>query len=316
MHQVLSQQTPQSLVKSRQKFFPPKQMAQVATRWVPPHLYVLLSMISVQLGAAFAKNLFPVLGSTGTVFLRLAFAALVLLCVWRPRLRSYTRRDYVLIVVFGLTIAAMNTFFYASIARIPLGIASTLEFVGPLSIAIIASRRLPDVLWALFAAAGVILLTPIRGSIIDPIGILFALLAAGSWAFYILLSVRVGRIFPGGTALALGMSISAIVLAPVGLPGLQAVWHDPSLLLIGFVVAILSSVIPFSLELEALRRLSPRVLGILLSLEPVVAALIGFIILGETVGLRALIAMALIVIASSGASFGDKGSNHIESDPG
>jgi len=220
-----------------------------------------------------------------------------------------------LIVLFGLTIAAMNTFFYASIARIPLGIASTLEFVGPLGISIVASRRLPDVLWALFAAAGVILLAPIRGSVIDPLGILFALLAAGCWAIYILLSVRVGRIFPGGTALAIGMSISTLVLAPVGLPSLQAVWHAPSILLIGFVVAILSSVIPFSLELEALRRLSPRVLGILLSLEPVVAAIIGFVVLGETVGLRALIAIVLIVIASGGASFGDKGSNHTTGNP-
>ncbi len=311
----LSRQTPQPLVGSRQRFIQPKQVAQVATRWVPPHLYVLLSIISVQLGAAFAKNLFPVLGSTGTVFLRLSFAAIVLLCVWRPSLRNYTRRDYLLIVLFGLTIAAMNTFFYAAIARIPLGIASTLEFVGPLSISVIASRRLPDVLWALFAAVGVFLLAPIHGSVIDPLGILFALLAAGCWAVYILLSVRVGQVFHGGTALAIGMSISAIVLAPVGLPGLHAAWHDPSLLLIGFVVAILSSVIPFSLELEALRHLSPRVLGILLSMEPVVATLIGFIVLGEIVGLRGLIAMALIVIASGGASFGDKGNNHVKIDP-
>ena len=315
INRPLQGQTPQPIADSRQGLFRPKQVAQVATRWVPPHLYVLLSIVSVQLGAAFAKNLFPVVGSTGTVFLRLGFAALLLLCVWRPRLRGYTRHDYLLILLFGLTIAAMNSFYYASIARIPLGIASTLEFVGPLGISIVASRRLPDVLWALFAAAGVILLAPIRGSVIDPLGILFALLAAACWALYILLSVRVGKVFPGGTALAIGMSISTLVLAPVGLPSLHAIWQNPSLLLFGFAVAILSSVIPFSLELEALRRLSPRVLGILLSMEPVVAALIGFVVLGETVGLRGLIAMVLIVIASGGASFGDRGNNHIKIDP-
>ena len=315
INRPLQRQASQPIVKSHQRVFQPKQAAQVATRWVPPHLYVLLSIISVQLGAAFAKDLFPVLGSTGTVFLRLSFAAIVLWCVWRPRLRSYTRHDYLLIVIFGLTIAAMNSFYYASIARIPLGIASTLEFVGPLGISIVASRRLPDVLWALFAAAGVILLAPIHGSVMNPLGILFALLAAACWALYILLSVRVGQVFHGGTALAIGMTISAIVLAPVGLPSLHPVMQNPSLLLFGFILAILSSVIPFSLELEALRRLSPRVLGILLSMEPVVAALIGFVVLGETVGLRGLIAMVLIVIASGGASFGDKGNNHIKSDP-
>jgi len=285
-------------------------LTQVASRFLPPHLLLLISMFSVQLGAALAKSLFPALGSTGTVLLCLTFASLMLLLVWRPRLRDYTRRDYGLVVLFGVCIAGLNGFFYASIARIPLGIAVTLEFVGPLGVALASSRRLPDMLWAVFAAAGVMLLAPIQGMRIDPVGVGLALGAAGCWAAYILLSVRVGRIFPGGTGLALGMSVGAIAIAPFGMRSLTVAWHDPSLLLVGAGVALLSSVIPFSLEIEALRRLPARIFSVLLSLEPVVGALIGLLVLGETVGLRAIIAMALIVVASGGISFGGKGDNN------
>ncbi len=282
-------------------------LTQVARGFLPPHLLLLCSMFSVQLGAALAKSLFPALGATGTVFLRLIFASLLLLLVWRPRLRDYTRRDFGLVVLFGLCIAGLNGFFYASIARIPLGIAATLEFVGPLGVALASSRRLPDLFWALLGAAGVMLLAPIQGMSIDLVGVGLALLAAGCWAAYILLSVRVGRRFPGGTGLALGMSVGAIALAPLGMTRLTVAWHDPSLLLIGAGVALLSSVIPFSLELEALRRLPARIFSVLLSLEPVVGALVGLVVLGQTVGLRAILAMALIVIASGGVSFGRKG---------
>lgn len=279
---------------------------QFLTRLLPPQLLLLLAMLSVQLGSAFAKSLFAPLGSTGTVFLRVAIAALVLLLFWRPRLSEYTRADYALVALFGLSIAGLNGFFYASLARLPLGIAVTLEFVGPLGVALVASRRLRDVLWILFAAAGVILLAPIHGTVIDPVGVGLAFGAGGCWAAYILLNVRVGRVFSGGTGLALGMSVAALALAPFGLANMRVVWHQPSLLLVGSAVALLSSIIPFSLELEALRRLSARLYGVLSSMEPVVAALIGLIILGEAVGLRALIAMALIVVASGGVSFGVK----------
>ena len=279
----------------------------VARGFLPPHLLLLCSMFSVQLGSALATSLFPALGSTGTVFLRLTVASLLLLLVWRPRLRDYTRRDVGLVVLFGLCIAGLNGFFYASIARIPLGIAVTLEFVGPLAVALASSRRLPDLCWALLAAAGIILLAPIQGTSIDLVGVGLALVAAGCWAAYILLSVRVGRVFPGGTGLALGMSVGAMALAPFGMARLTAVWHDPSLLLIGAGVALLSSVIPFSLELEALRRLPARIFSVLLSLEPVLAALIGLVVLGQTVGLRAIVSMALIVFASGGVSFSRKG---------
>jgi Predicted permease, DMT superfamily len=279
---------------------------QSITRFLPPQFLFLLAMVSVQFGAASAKSLFLPLGSTGTVFLRLTFAAIVLLCIWRPRLSAYTRSDYALVALFGVSIAAMNGLFYASISRIPLGIAVTLEFVGPLTVALVASRRLRDVLWTLFAAAGVILLAPIRGAAIDPLGVGFALAAGGCWAAYIFLNVRVGRVFSGGTGLALGMGIAAIVFAPFGLRTLSVTWHTPSLLLVGFGVALLSSVIPFSLEMETLRRMSPRLYGVLASLEPVVGAVVGLIVLGEAIGLRAFLAMALIAVASGGVSFGEK----------
>ena len=209
-----------------------------------------------------------------------------------------------LVVLFGLSIAGMNSFFYASINRLPLGIAVTLEFVGPLGVALASSRRVRDILWTLFAVAGVILLAPIHGAMIDPLGAAFALVAGGCWAAYILLNIRVGRAFPGGTGLALGMSVAALMIAPLGLMSLRVAWHTPSLFLFGFGVAILSSVIPFSLEMAALRRMSARLFGVMSSMEPVVGAIVGLVVLGEAVDPRALIAIALVVIASGGASFG------------
>jgi len=302
--------SPKELATSQQHTRRPASLTQSTSRFLPPQLLILLAMVSLQLGAAFAKSLFPVVGSTGTVFLRLAFAAIVLMLMWRPRLRGYTRKDYLAVVLFGVTMAGLNGFFYAALARLPLGIVVTLEFVGPLSIALFSSRRKIDVFWALFAVAGIILLAPINGATVDPLGVVLALTAGAFWAAYILLNVRVGQAFPGGTGLALGMSIGALVTLPFGVTSLPVIWHDPSILLIGLGVAVLSSVIPFSLEMEALRRISARVFGVLMSLDPVMAALIGLVVLGETVGLRALLAMALIVIASSGVSFGGKASNH------
>jgi len=270
---------------------------------VPPPVVVLLSIISVQLGAALAKGLFQTIGSGGTVFLRVGFAAIALLLAWRPRLREYSRADYTLIILFGLTIAGMNAAFYAAIARIPLGIAVTLEFVGPLGVSVFASRRRGDLLWAGLAAAGVVLLAPFGNTMIDPLGVGLALLAGGCWATYILLNVRIGRAFPGGTGLALSMSVAALVLIPLGVWNGGVTLLSPKVLLLGVGVAILSTIIPFSLELEALRRLPARVFGVLMSLEPAVAALVGFVVLREVTGLRALVALALIMVASGGVSF-------------
>jgi inner membrane transporter RhtA len=265
-------------------------------------------MLSVQIGAALAKNLFPAIGSSGIVFLRVGFAAIIFTLLWRPErhLRAHTRTDYLLVVLFGITTAAMNAFFYAAIARIPLGIAVTLEFVGPLGVAIVASRRRLDLLWAGFAVAGIVLLAPLGNTKLDPLGIILALLAGAGWAGYILLNVRIGRAFEGGTGLALGMIVAALALMPFGIASGGIHLVQPHILLIGGGVAILSTVIPFSLEIEALRRLPAGVFGILMSLEPAIAALIGFLVLRETTSFRALIALALIIIASAGVSFSEK----------
>jgi inner membrane transporter RhtA len=178
------------------------------------------------------------------------------------------------VALFGVTIAAMNAAFYAAIARIPLGIAVTLEFVGPLGVAFVASRRRSDLLWAGLAAGGVLLLAPIGNLTIDPLGVGLALAAGGCWAAYILLNVRVGRTFAGGSGLALSMSVAALVLIPLGVASGRGMLLDPRVLLVGCGVAVLSTLIPFSLELEALRRLPARVFGVLMSLEPAIAALI------------------------------------------
>ena len=272
---------------------------------VPPVGLVVLGILSVQVGAAFAKGLFPVLGPYGTVFLRLAFAALILMIAWRPRVRGHRGRDYLLVLLFGLVFAAMNTSFYASLDRLPLGVAVTVEFVGPLGVAVFGSRRLLDLLWAVLAAGGIVLLTPLsggHGAQIDPLGIALALLAGGGWAAYILISVRVGRSFPGGTGLALGPAVGAGLVAPLGIwQGGQHLLDWP-LLATGAAVALLSSVLPYSFELEALRKLPARVFGVLMSVEPAFAAIVGFVVLGEALGERELLALGLITAASIGAT--------------
>lgn len=275
-------------------------------RAVPPPIVVLLAIISVQVGAAFAKGLFQAIGSSGTVFLRVSFGAIIFLLVARPRVRGYTRSDYLLIVLFGLSIAVMNAAFYAAIARIPLGIAVTLEFVGPLTVSVFASRKRRDFVWAALAAVGVVLLAPFGNSTIDPLGVGLALLAGACWGAYILLNVRVGRTFVGGAGLALSMAVAALVLLPLGVWSGGAMLLNPKILLLGIGVAILSTVIPFTLELEALRRLPAHVFGVLMSLEPAMATLVGFVVLREVVSVRALIALTLIVLASGGVSFFQK----------
>ena len=268
---------------------------------LPPTSLVLLSIGSTQLGSALAKSLFAVLSPMGVVFLRVGFAAIVLLILWRPHL-TQIRSNYRALILFGLSLALMNLSFYAAIQRIPLGVAVTVEFIGPLGIAIANSRRILDLLWALLAAVGIILLAPIGGLVVDPIGVALALLAGSFWAAYILLSARVGQALPGGAGLALAMAIAAIVLLPVGVLAGGAAMFNPKLLLLGFGVAMLSSTLPYSLELEALRFLPTRVFGVLLSLEPAAAALLGFLILKETLDLRAIVAILLVTVAAFGAS--------------
>ena len=278
---------------------------------VPPTGLVLFSIVSVQIGAAIAKGLFDSLGPGGTVFLRISFAALVLFALVRPKLRGHDRSGYFVAGVFGLTLAGMNLSLYLAIDRIPLGVAVTLEFLGPLGVAVAGSRRLLDLLWASLATAGVLLLAPLDalgGTDLDPVGVGFALLAGSLWAGYILLSARTGSAFAGGTGLVIALCVGTVVLLPVGLLGAGYALLDPRLLLVGFGVAMLSSAIPYSLELEALRRLPARVFGVLMSLEPAVAALVGLLVLGERLDLRAAAAVLLVTLAAAGASrFGKRG---------
>ena len=262
---------------------------------------VLGGVLSVQIGAAVATSLFDELGPTGTVFLRVAFSAIVLVAMWRPAVGALRGRGRREIVLFGLTLAGMNLSFYAALDRIPLGIAVTLEFVGPLGVAFASSRRRRDVAWAALAAGGIVLLAPLPGSSLDVTGVGLALLAGAFWGSYILLAARVGALVEGGSGLALAMCVGAVALIPFGIAGGGAELGDPALLAAGFAVAMLSSTIPYSLELEALRRLPQGVFGVLMSLEPAVAAAVGFALLDQGLVAREAAAVALVVIASAGA---------------
>jgi inner membrane transporter RhtA len=269
---------------------------------VPPVVLVLGAISSVQFGAALAKTLFDELGPGGTVFVRVVFAALVLCLIWRPRLSGHTRGDLWLALAFGLTLAGMNLAFYSALDRIPLGVAVTIEFVGPLGVAVAGSRRPLDLLWVALAAAGILLLSDFGATDLDRVGVGLALLAGGLWAAYILLSARVGRAFPGGSGLTLAMIVGAVVLVPVGVGEAGTDLLVPWILAAGAAVAILSSAIPYSLELEALRRMPAGVFGVLMSLEPAVAALAGFVVLSESLAAQELVAILLVVAASAGAA--------------
>ncbi len=269
---------------------------------MPPVGLVLLAVTSVQVGGALAKTVFDDLGPGGTVFLRVAFAAALLAAIWRPRLRGLGRRDLGLVALFGASLAGMNGSFYLALDRLPLGVAVTLEFVGPLGVAVAGSRKLLDALWVVLAAAGIVLLAGPVGGDIDTAGVLFALLAGAFWAAYILLSARVGQEFEGGTGLALAMIVASALLVAPGVADAGDALLEPGLLAVGAAVALMSSAIPYSLELEALRRLPKRVFGVLMSLEPAVAAAAGFVVLGEVLDARELAAIALVVTASAGAT--------------
>jgi inner membrane transporter RhtA len=273
---------------------------------VPAPLYVIVGITSTQIGAAIARTLFDDLGPGGTVFMRTVFAAIALVLLWRPAVAGRSRSDLALAVAFGVALAAMNLSFYEAIDRIPLGIAVTIEFAGPLAVAIWGSRRALDLVWVVLAAVGILLLARAGGHV-NAGGLAFALLAAVFWASYILLSARTGRAFPGGTGLSLAMAVAAALLLPVGIAGGGSALLRPELLAAGAGVAVLSSAVPYSFELAALRKLPTRVFGILLSAEPAMAALAGFVILGQALRLRDGIAIALVAMASAGASLTGEG---------
>ncbi len=262
-------------------------------------LLVLAAIVSVQCGAAATTELFDDVGPGGAVLLRLLFAALVLVALWRPWPLRADRRGFALVALFGVALAAMNFSFYEALDRIPLGIAVTLEFVGPLGVALAASRRRLDLIWVALAAAGVILVSGPSGDA-DAVGIAFALTAGAFWAAYIVLSSRVGQAFEGGSGLALAMTVAAALMLAPGIAIGGADLLDPAVVAIGFAVALLSSAIPYSLELEALRRLPMRVFGVLMSLEPAVAAAVGAIALSQGLTGVELAGIAAVSAASAG----------------
>ncbi|ONI79578.1 EamA family transporter [Actinosynnema sp. ALI-1.44] len=269
---------------------------------IPPTAQILVGIISVQVGAALAKNLFGAIGSLGTVAVRLFFAAAVLMLWWRPSVRM-DRRSWAVVLGFGVVLGVMNLCFYLALARIPLGIAVTIEFLGPLAVALAGSRRWLDALWAVLAAGGVVLLMEGRGDL-NLAGFLFALAAGACWGLYILLSASLGKHTSEGNGLALGMTVAALVAVPFGVAEGGTALFQPWVLVVGLGVALLSSVIPYSLELEALRKIPPRVFGILMSLEPAVAAVIGLVVLQESLHMMQWVAVLCVVAASAGATRG------------
>lgn len=265
---------------------------------------VIGAIASVQFGGALAVHLFAAIGPGGAVLLRLVSASVVLAAISRPRVRGRPPRELLLVAAFGVALAGMNLSFYASINRIPLGIAVSLEFVGPLAVAVGGSRRRTDLIWVTLAAAGIVALTHGGTHALNGLGVAFALLAGGMWGAYILLSARVGRAVQGGSGLSLAMCFASLLTLPVGVISGGSHLLEPRSLALGAAVGMLSSAIPYSFEMEALRRIAAPVFGVLMSLEPAMATLAGLVVLGQALSGRALVGITLVIAASVGASRG------------
>lgn len=272
-------------------------------RWgaLGPVGLVLAGGVSVQFGGALAVTLIPRAGALGVVTLRLLVAAIVLMAVCRPKVRGHSRADWRTVVIFGLTMAAMNGLFYQSVARIPLGPAVTLEVLGPLVLSVLTSRRVLNLLWAGLALGGVFLLGGGGFSSLDPVGVAFALSAGAMWAAYIVFSARTGRRFPQADGLALAMVVAAVAFLPLGIADSGTRLINPTTVALGGAVAVMSSVLPYTLELLALRRLPAATFAILMSLEPAVAATAGFLVLDQALSATEALAIALVIAASMGA---------------
>ena len=273
---------------------------------IPPIPAVLFAIISVQSGAAIAKTLFPAIGAAGTASLRIGISAIILLAVYRPNLLKITPNQWKIVIPYGLSLGAMNLIFYLAIERIPIGLAVTLEFIGPLLVAVIGSKRLIDYLWVLLATAGIVLIAPWSNNGIDLLGVLFALLAGAFWAAYIVLGTKVSKIMKGGDAVATGMLFASILIVPFGISenGLNNL--TPTFLYLGIALALLSSAIPFTLEMKALGQLPARTFSILMSLEPAAASIFAFIFLQEHLAFNEILAVVFVVIASVGSTITSK----------
>lgn len=268
-------------------------------------LLVMGSCLSLQLGAALATQLFGPLGPWGVTTLRLVLGAAILLLVVRPAMLRWNFGQWRAVVLFGITMGLMNGFFYAAIARIPLSVAVALEFLGPLVLSAVSSRRLLDLAWVLLAVGGMGLIgweSMTGADSLDPLGVVFALVAGVFWAGYVMASARVGRVVPGTGGLAASMAVSGLFLLPVGGASAIHAFQDVKLLGLAAATALLASVIPYSLELAALRRVPQNVFSILLSLEPAFAALFGWLLLAQHVSGLRILAIALVILASMGTT--------------
>jgi inner membrane transporter RhtA len=270
---------------------------------VPAPLLVLVAIASVQTGSAVARTAFDVTGASGMTLLRLAIAGLLLTAVVRPAVRRWSRAQWTAAVLLGLTMGAMNLVFYLAIQDVPLGVAVTVEFVGPLLLALVQTRRVWDLVWAVLAGAGVVLLGLDGGESVPITGLALALLAGMFWAGYILASARVGRLLPGVDGLAVALLVAAVLALPFGAAGAGRAVTDGMALLVGVAVALLSSVVPYALELTALRTIPTRVFGVLMSLEPAAAAVAGLIVLDQVLGTRELVALGAVSLASVGVTY-------------
>jgi inner membrane transporter RhtA len=265
---------------------------------------VLIGMLSVQLGASFAKGLFPIIGAVPTVMLRISIAAIILAIIWRPWRAVFDRRLRKAIVLYGTCLGFMNLTFYLALTRIPLGICVALEFTGPLSVALLSSKQKIDFIWAFLAALGIVLILPLKSgqAPIDSIGILLALLAGLCWAFYIVFGQKLGTLIHGGYGTSLGMIVASLVTLPFGLATVEFRALTPKVLLLGTGVAILSSAIPYSIEMFAMKKIPAKTFGILMSVEPAIAALSGLFILGEHLDISQWTAILCVITASAGSS--------------
>lgn len=269
---------------------------------IPPIYAVLLAIISVQCGAAIAKSLFPAIGAAGTASIRIGVSAIILLLAYRPNLKKITPQQWKIVIPYGLSLGAMNLIFYLAIERIPIGLAVTLEFVGPLLVAIIGSKRLVDYCWVLLAAIGIALIAPWTNDRIDSLGVMFALLAGALWASYIVLGGKISKIMNDGEAVSTGMLFAAILILPFGFYENGLANLTPKLFGMGIALALLSSAIPFTLEMKALGQLPPRTFSILMSLEPAAASICAFIFLQENLSFYEIMAVVCVIIASAGST--------------
>jgi len=273
---------------------------------IPPIPAVLLAIISVQSGAAIAKTLFPSIGAAGTASLRIGISALILMAVYRPKLTKLTKEQWKFVIPYGVCLGAMNLVFYFAIERIPIGLAVTLEFIGPLMVAVLGSKRAVDFLWVLLAAIGIALIAPWTTNGVDILGAALATLAGVFWAAYIVLGGKVSKRMDGNEAVATGMLIAACLVVPFGIFGDGLDGLTPKFLGMGIALALLSSAIPFTLEMKALGRLPARTFSILMSLEPAAAAICAFIFLQEYLSFNEILAVVFVVAASAGSTITSK----------